>query len=618
MTNNLTQALDHAARGWYVFACKSDKTPATQHGMKDATTDPAQIKAWWKRQPDALIGIYCERSGLFALDVDVKTADGWRSLAELQAQHGGEDIPVGPIQQTPSGGAHLIFKLPPDVKIPNNANKLAPALDLRSNGYICTGGAYAWYPDHGPDAQLTEAPDWLLELIKNLKPAPKTQPKAVAVAPDTGAWWLRYYLDRATPGNRNDCGFSLACQLRDSGLARAEAESIMATYAAGVPGDGYTEREALLSLQSAFQGGKREAAHLPGLAAVNCDLHKRNDERNNGNKPEKTPELEPFTDDQGATWADIAGVLGPITWAWPKWVANGMLHIVASEPGKGKSILCLRLAACYLMGKTWPDGTEFTGELGKVLWCEAEAGQAVNLERAKNWGLPLADLLTPLGNPLEDLRLDNASHIRALEAMARRDDVKLIILDSLRGLHTRDENSSEVMSVVHWLAELARDIQKPVILTHHLRKRGLFDIGEAPNLDRLRGSTAITQAARLVWALDNPDPMQEHIARLSVIKSNLAKFPEPVGMIISDHGATFTHAPEAPKTESVADKAADLLLAMLSDEPKPAGEIETELQSAGVSWRSGKRAKARLGIVSIKREDGRWYWSLPAKREYDN
>lgn len=366
-----------------------------------------------------------------------------------------------------------------------------------------------------------------------------------------------------------------------------------------------------------------EMAEAAGLAtsANGNGYHLATDLRADPPMPEEPPDLlgaDPGDLSSGGTWADIAGVIGPITWAWDKWVANGMLHIVASEPGKGKSALCLRLAACYLMGKPWPDGAVFGGELGKVLWCEAEAGQAVNLERARNWGLPLDSLLTPLADPLEDLKLADAGHVRALEAMARREDVKLIILDSLRGLHSRDENSSEVMSVVHWLAELARDIQKPIILTHHLRKRGLFDIGEAPNLDRLRGSTAITQAARLVWALDTPDPMQEHLARLSVIKSNLAKFPEPVGMTIDEKGVTFTHAPEAPKPESVADKAADLLLALLDDEPKPAAEIESEVQGAGISMISAKRAKARLGIVSIKKDDGRWYWSLPSRREYDN
>ena len=36
----LAAALDYAGRGWYVFPCHLDKTPATKHGVRDATIDP--------------------------------------------------------------------------------------------------------------------------------------------------------------------------------------------------------------------------------------------------------------------------------------------------------------------------------------------------------------------------------------------------------------------------------------------------------------------------------------------------------------------------------------------------------------------------------------------------
>jgi putative DNA primase/helicase len=267
--NTLTLALAHAARGWYVFPCGSDKKPLTEHGYKDATTDPAMIEAWWKQNPRALIGIACRLSGIFALDVDTKDGrDGWRSLTELQETHGsGSAIPTGPIQRTPSGGAHLIFKHP-NFDIPNNSDRLGAGLDLRSHGYICTGAGYTWLPGHGPETPLTDAPGWLLELIRNFKPAqPRPEPRQTYTpAPDAGAYWLSWALRRAHVGTRNETGFTLACQLRDSGLTQAQAENIMLDYAARVPGDGYTAREAEASLRSAYAGPQREAAHLPGIA----------------------------------------------------------------------------------------------------------------------------------------------------------------------------------------------------------------------------------------------------------------------------------------------------------------------------------------------------------------
>lgn len=316
----------------------------------------------------------------------------------------------------------------------------------------------------------------------------------------------------------------------------------------------------------------------------------------------------------GSTWADIDTILGPIEWDWRGWLAKGFLTILASEPGIGKSMLCLRMGACYLNGLPWPDGTKFTGERGKILWCESEAGQALNLERARDWGLDLTQIVIPLENPLHDFKLDNNQHKDALWAYAGRDDIRLIILDSLRGLHSKDENSSTTIDVVMWLAQLARNTGKPVLLTHHLRKRGIQDIDGRPTLDRLRGSSAIIQPARIVWALDVPDLNDPHNKRLSVIKNNLMRFSEPIGMKIDEDGVHFGIAPETPKEYTELDRAIDFLKDFLASEPVSAVEVEAEYRSMGFSKATMIRAKKRLGINSIKPAgETRWFWTLPIK-----
>jgi len=315
----------------------------------------------------------------------------------------------------------------------------------------------------------------------------------------------------------------------------------------------------------------------------------------------------------GSTWADLNNLIGPIEWSWPKWLPQGFLTIVVGEQETGKSILMLRLTASMVREDEWPDGSAFEGEPMKVLWVEAEASQAMNLQRAKSWGLPLGSIVHPLNDPLEDVQLDNNRHRAAITALAQRPDVGLVIIDSLSGGHREDEQSAKGMiPIVKWMAELARDTGKVVVLTHHVRKRGLLDSSDGVTLDRVRGSSGITQLARMVWAIDTPDPNDPERRRLSVIKSNLALKPKPLGFRVTDEGLVFGSAPEPPRQETQLDQAGELLQEILADGPVLATEVRAEAEGEEISWSTMKRAKQALGVESRKR-NGRWYWELPAK-----
>ena len=269
----LDATLNYAERGWHVFPCKPDKSPYTQHGKDDATTDQAEIRSWWARWPDALIGVNCEPSGILAIDIDNKQGKhGNQAWLELVKNFGqGQDVEVGPVQITPNSGTHLIFKHPQE-NIPSRVDKLGHGLDLRSRAYIILAPSpgYEWIDDHSPDVQLTEVPEWLLECIRNLDKQPKRAASQKVQAGDAGKYWLDYYLTKSYPGSRNDLGFAMALQLRDSSIPETEAESLMIQYAERAPGGDhpYTEREALAALRSAYNGTKREAARLPGLASA--------------------------------------------------------------------------------------------------------------------------------------------------------------------------------------------------------------------------------------------------------------------------------------------------------------------------------------------------------------
>src|SRR5262249_60033588 len=76
-----------------VFPCNpDDKRPLTVHGFKDASRDETQVRAWFTRFPDAMIGIPTgEISGVWVLDIDidpVKGVNGFPLWSELIARNG--------------------------------------------------------------------------------------------------------------------------------------------------------------------------------------------------------------------------------------------------------------------------------------------------------------------------------------------------------------------------------------------------------------------------------------------------------------------------------------------------------------------------------------------------
>ncbi len=167
-----------AAHGLAVFPVSPDcRKPWSAHGYKDATKDPDKIEAMWRLRPEARIAVACGAvSGVFVLDVDVKGANGLRTLAELEAAHGPLPAHTWSVS-TPSGGRHRYFRQP--ARSIRNRVCFAPGLDVRTDGGSVAvppsrrhDGAYAWEvaPWDGP---LADAPDWLLTLID---PPPAIRP----------------------------------------------------------------------------------------------------------------------------------------------------------------------------------------------------------------------------------------------------------------------------------------------------------------------------------------------------------------------------------------------------------------------------------------------------------
>lgn len=176
---NLESALAYAAAGMAVFPCHPErKSPLVRRGFKDATTDQAQIRAWWGHWPLAVVGLPTgQKNGRWVLDIDVGGKGGDDSLYALEMEHG--ELPETPMAITASGGRHYHFRWPADRRVVTRTG-VWPGIDVRGDGgYVIaprsvgTRGSWEWEGSADPEdgVELADAPDWLLDAVCERKPS---------------------------------------------------------------------------------------------------------------------------------------------------------------------------------------------------------------------------------------------------------------------------------------------------------------------------------------------------------------------------------------------------------------------------------------------------------------
>ena len=193
----LEWALAYAARGWQVFpvhgiddagcctcgipeCLDAGKHPTERRGLKEATTDPEKIRAWWEAHPRRNIAVRTgDVSGVTVLDVDTNDGKiGAQTWAMLVAEKG---EPETLISRTGSGGMHAVFRY--NSALPTSSNTLGEGVDCRNDGgYIVvapsrhrSGGVYKW--ENWEDDVLANLPAHLTKKIDNRGRKRKDDPK---------------------------------------------------------------------------------------------------------------------------------------------------------------------------------------------------------------------------------------------------------------------------------------------------------------------------------------------------------------------------------------------------------------------------------------------------------
>src|SRR5215831_10259540 len=316
-------AINYRRRGFSVIPIiAKDKKPMVQwEPYQKELASEGTINHWFISWPNANVAIVTGAiSDCVVIDLDTAEAKD-----EIKALVPDDDLSAVPRVRTGRGGYHLFFKHP-GVNIQTRAGVL-PKTDVRGDGgYVVTapsihesGKSYKWeVPLNG---ELPNLPAKLFKLISSPSPA-TVSPNGYREKFDTAQ-----ALAGVPEGRRDETLFKLACKLRNAGVPRDMAETLIL--------------EAAKNCEPPFS----QSAALDKVARVYSKFSE-GEQKHQGEKNQR--ELWP----QFLTAKDILQAPKDPT----RWIVDGCLptaggSIVVAKPKIGKSTTVADLSLCVGRGE---------------------------------------------------------------------------------------------------------------------------------------------------------------------------------------------------------------------------------------------------------------------------
>lgn len=311
-----------------------------------------------------------------------------------------------------------------------------------------------------------------------------------------------------------------------------------------------------------------------------------------------------------------------VDWLWEPRIPRGMLTLLEGIEGEGKSTVLCAIAAAVTCGKG-VDGMVFDKGPGNVLWLSAEDSPGHVLKPR---------LLAAGADPLRVFVCGEAFSFdedgaRLVEEMAERRRPDLIVIDPVFAYADGDPSKGEyARRVTNRLKEIAERFNCAIVMVRHVGKsKGMGD-------PRAAGLYSIEwRAAARSVLLCGSDPDNPQIKALTQSKNNLSPLADSVGYKLVEYpaGSKVSRAEwtgvsqltakrilaQAGDADEQAEQvnAEDFLNDLLDSCEVKATEVIADAKKNGISERTLKRAKAKLGIKS--RSEGFrpkvWYWRLP-------
>lgn len=317
-----------------------------------------------------------------------------------------------------------------------------------------------------------------------------------------------------------------------------------------------------------------------------------------------------------------------LEWLWPGRIPLGKLSVIAGDPGLGKSLVTIAIAAAVTSESKWPDCQECAPR-GGVIMLSAEDDDADTVKpRLRIAGADLDNVYSldsivcnPDGSR-RGLSLDlDADKLR--DAIARVPYCRLVVIDPISAFlgSVDSHKNADVRGLLSVLSQIAQTTRVAIVYVSHLNK------GAGGPMARITGSGAFVAAARsgMIVARDTEDPDRRLIF---MPKCNLSRETQGVAYRIRQdenedlpviqwesgfipvNGDVLLDGGDA-HDRGIRRDAKEWLALELHGGPQLVTDLRRSSQQAGHAWRTVERAKQEMGIAA--RRDGvsrKWRWEM--------
>ena len=613
---------------WLQFPCEvKGKRPLTPSGVKDASDDPSQLERWTVQFPGCNWGLATgHRSGVVVVDVD--GTEGEKSITALQQQ--GLLLPDTLTVKT-GDGWHLYFEMPPDADIRNSVGKIAPGIDIRSDG-----GYVIIPPSVHPRGQPYQT-----AVYKSPVPCPGTLlarlvqaelPTASPVLSSPRLAATTHELAYAQKAMADECGkLAGTTSGRNHALnvaANALGELVSAGWIelavvqqslwAAATANGYIAKDGPAEAQKTLQSGLNAGLAKPRVPLPIVPMQIA---------IQDLPfPLAKVSDNSAVEVIDMTDItIEPIEFLWNGYLPKGKLTLLAGAAGTGKSTLAFSMAATVSTGGQWPDGTHVCKAGHVLIWSSEDDAADTIVPRltAMNADLTRIHLITRTRQDGKQLCPFNpAKDIAALERTVReKGGIDLLILDPIVSAIEGDMNkSNEVRRGLQAVVDFASNLKCAVVGISHFAKG---TSGRNP-AERVIGSVAFGAFARTVLVAAKDEETNTRV--FTRAKSNISldsggfnysinAVPLAKGIVATriDWGgmlqgssreilATVEEGDDAAKSQSKSQiaEAKSFLIEELKNGPRKAKDLIDHAKEIAIGEKTLQRARQQLGIRSEK------------------